>query len=124
MIDFSQNLRDVVQNRGMSQQELARKVGTTEATISRYMTGINKPNVEIVAKIAEVLQISVDYLLGLSSTRFLDAPPEFDVQILVNAYYRADEDHKNIIWSVLDSYLTPAEKESILAMKEKSAKAV
>ena len=38
--------------------------------------------------------------------------------ILADAYRRADDDHKNIVWSVLDSYLTPEEKTFVSQPKQ------
>lgn len=49
----------------MNQRELADKVGVNEVTISRYIHGKRIPRLEVVAKIAEVLGTSTDYLLGM-----------------------------------------------------------
>lgn len=67
----------------MNQRELADKVGVNEVTISRYIHGKRIPRLEIVAKIAEVLGTSTDYLLGMvtypDETRVSgdDVPEEF-----------------------------------------------
>ena len=47
--------------------------------------------------------------------------PEKEIVVLANAYRRADDDHKNIVWSVLDSYLTPEEKTYVLQMLQGDA---
>lgn len=116
MADFSTKLRDIVESRGISQAWLAEKTGTTEATISRYMNGVHKPNLAIVASIAKALNVSIDYIMDLSLSPEPYREPDPDIVILANAYRRADDDHKNIIWSVLDSYLTPEEKTSVEQM--------
>ena len=114
MADFSTRLRDIIESKGISQAWLAEKAETTEATISRYLTGIHKPNLDIVARIAKALNVSIDYIMDLSLSPVPYREPDPDIVILANAYRRADADHKNIIWSVLDSYLTPEEKTSVL----------
>jgi len=118
MADFSTRLRDIVEAKGVTQAWLAEKADTTEATISRYMAGVHKPNLDIVARIAQALNVSVDYILDLSLSPAPYREPERDIVILANAYRRADEDHRNIIWSVLDTYLTPEEKAAIQQLKQ------
>lgn len=113
MADFSTKLKDIIESRGISQAWLAQKAGTTEATISRYCSGIHKPNLEVVANIAKALNVSIDYIMDLSLSPTPYKEPEKDIALLCNAFRRADADHKNIIWSVLDSYLTPEEKSFI-----------
>lgn len=114
MADFSTRLRDIIESKGISQAWLAEKAETTEATISRYLTGVHKPNLDVVVRIAKALNVSIDYIMDLSLSPVPYREPDPDIVILANAYRRADADHKNIIWSVLDSYLTPEEKTSVL----------
>ncbi len=121
MADFSTRLRDIVEQKGVSQNWLAEQAQTTEATISRYMSGIHKPNLDIVARIAKALNVSIDYIMDLSLSPIPSKEPEQDIVILANAYRRADADHKNIVWSVLDSYLTPEEKTTVLQQKQGAA---
>ena len=116
MADFSSKLRDIIEARGVSQSWLADKAETTEATISRYLTGIHKPNLDIVARIAKALNVSIDYIMDLSLSPEPYREPEPDIVILASAYRRTDDDHKNIIWSVLDSYMTAEEKRDIRKM--------
>lgn len=58
----------VVRNRlkelGMTQRELADAVGLTEAAVSRYISGERCPNGMTVAKIADALHVTTDYVLG------------------------------------------------------------
>lgn len=110
MTDFSTRLRDIIESRGVTQAWLAEKTNTTEATISRYLKGVHKPNLEIVARIAQALNVSIDYIMDLNLSQQPYKEPEKEIVVLANAYRRADDDHKNIVWSVLDSYLTPEEK--------------
>ena len=49
---------------GLSQQTLANLIGVTHAAISYWENGINIPNVLDVWKIADVLNISIDELIG------------------------------------------------------------
>lgn len=50
--------------KGYSQDELAKKVGTISFTIGRYERNEIKPSIDIAVKIADALEVSLDYLTG------------------------------------------------------------
>ena len=50
---------------GMSQREFAKRIGTTEVSISRYIKGTRTPKASVAAKMAEVFGCSANYLLGI-----------------------------------------------------------
>lgn len=62
MATFNIRLRECLAERGMTQAELAKATGITEATISRYAGGSRSPNVKQVARIADALHVSFDQL--------------------------------------------------------------
>ena len=56
-------IREIRLSRGMSQGDLACRVGTTQAAISRYENGDRSIDLMLAAKIAEVLECKVDDFL-------------------------------------------------------------
>jgi len=56
----------------LSQDDLAKKVGTSAPIIGRYERNEIKPSIEVAAKIADELGVTVDYLLGGSANMVLD----------------------------------------------------
>lgn len=54
---------------GISQQELADRMGISFAAISMYERGLRDPSTETIIKMAEILHCSVDYLLGVTDNR-------------------------------------------------------
>ena len=61
-------LVDLMEKNNMNQRELAKKIGVTEVTVSRYINDEGRsPRVEIVSKIASVLGTNTDYLMGTSN---------------------------------------------------------
>ncbi len=65
-MSFAQRLAQVRKSKGISQEELAEQLGTKGPAIGRYERGAAKPTIEVAAKIARFLGVSLDYLTGLS----------------------------------------------------------
>lgn len=61
---LSIRLRNLLDEKQMSQSELSKKSTVTEATISNFLNCKQLPKLEVVSKIADVLGVSVDFLLG------------------------------------------------------------
>ena len=53
----------------MTMKQLGEKIGLAESTISLYETGKHEPDHKTLAEIADVLGVSVDYLLGRTEVR-------------------------------------------------------
>ena len=60
-----ERMRTALKEKGYTQQELADKCGIKFVSICRYLQGVREPKASIVAKIASVLGVSADYLLGI-----------------------------------------------------------
>lgn len=58
-------MQDLRKDRGFSQQELADLLGVSHFTISSYECNRSDPDDTLKVKIAEIFNISTDYLLGL-----------------------------------------------------------
>lgn len=63
---FPTALRKLMDERGDTQENIARTVGKTRQTVSQYVNGISEPSYEILVKIANHYNVSTDYLLGLT----------------------------------------------------------
>lgn len=61
---FGERLREIRRERGLSQSEFARILGTSKQILSRYELEQRTPKIDQVKKYAEKLKVSVDYLLG------------------------------------------------------------
>ena len=57
-------IRNYRKMRGLTQVELAEKLGLTQVAIANYERGFRKPDVEMVPKIAQVLGVSIEELFG------------------------------------------------------------
>ena len=57
-------LRELRKNRGLRQNDIAEKIGVSPQSYGYYENGINKPDPEMLIKLANFFQCSTDYLLG------------------------------------------------------------
>ncbi len=53
----------------MTQQELADKLEGAKSTIAMYEKGDRKPSLEVLVKLSEIFNCSIDYILGKSDIR-------------------------------------------------------
>lgn len=61
--DFAQRLEALLEERGMTQLELAARVGVTRAAMSRYCSGDREPRFVTLVRIAEELDVRVEDLI-------------------------------------------------------------
>lgn len=68
--EFGDRLQGLLRDQGVTQKDLAIRIGTTEATISRYISGDREPKADVLANIATALHTTSDYLLGIERDEF------------------------------------------------------
>lgn len=64
MNDFATTLKEIMREKNMRQIDVANKSGISKGRVSRWMSGENIPYGESLSKLAEVLGVSTDRLLG------------------------------------------------------------
>ena len=114
---FSERLKETIISRGVSQKWLAEQANTTEATISRYIKEVNSPAILVIlADIAKALNVSSDYLLGITNipTTKASVPPE--EKILLSCFANMTEPDRYVLWALLDKYMTAQQKQWLETM--------
>ena len=61
---FGENLKELREQRGMSQEELAARLHVVRKTISKWEKNLSAPDSEALTRLAEVFEVSVPELLG------------------------------------------------------------
>lgn len=72
MVDFGNTLKTLRQKEGMTQLQLAQKLGLTKSVISAYETGLRLPSYDVLIHIAKIYNVTTDYLLGLEHKYEID----------------------------------------------------
>ncbi|MBE6978951.1 MAG: helix-turn-helix transcriptional regulator [Ruminococcaceae bacterium] len=70
---FAINIRKLMEEREMTQDDLAKKISRSRQTVSQYVNGISEPGYETLVVIAKCFGVSTDYLLGASEITTKDA---------------------------------------------------
>ena len=66
-----ERIQDLLRERGMSQAELAEKIGLSESSLSRYLSGqTDKLSADNIVAIARVFEVTTDFLLCLTDIPF------------------------------------------------------
>jgi len=84
-------LRELREQRGWSQRELARRCGFGEAQVRKYENSETDPSSTYLKLMAEQLDVSTDYLLGMSDDprgQFGDGKINDDEQAMLNTFRR------------------------------------
>lgn len=79
--DRIKNLRE---QSGMTQAELAKQLGITRSSVNAWEMGISVPSTQYIVELAGLFRVSTDYLLGLntSATVNISGLTEADIQLV------------------------------------------
>lgn len=65
--DIQIRLRETIRLSGIPQKEIAKHIGVSAQTISKYMCKDIYPALDTLAKLCKFLDVKSDYILGLTS---------------------------------------------------------
>lgn len=68
-MEFSERLKDLRKQAGLTQVDVAEKLGISQPAYASWERGVKKPTQDNLVKIAQILNASVDYLVGNSEER-------------------------------------------------------
>lgn len=117
MSDIGERIKHARQIKGMSQETLARAIGSTKSTISKYELGHREPSLDTIQRIADALRIE-----------FFDLVVPTGDQASVDGLLTEVEDAKKrglrVVWKNDNLYLTAPSKEQkiLLAFDKLNAK--
>lgn len=103
-------------NKGWSQQQLARQIGTSGPIIGRYERGEMTPSVEVAKKLADSFGITLDYLVD-DTGRLAEIKDKAMLKRLTQIE-ELDQEEKNTIVQVIDSLLRDAKAKKTYALPQ------
>ena len=96
MKTFAERLHEVMKRDGITQQQLAEKLGSKRQTISQYVNGTIQPNIGKLFDIAKIFKVSADWLIGLSDTQ----SPDTNVQAIHNETGLSEETIEKLMYEM------------------------
>jgi transcriptional regulator with XRE-family HTH domain len=108
-MSFGKRMAQVRKEKNMSQDALAKALDSTPTTIGRYERDEVKPSIEVAAKIAATLEVSVDFLVG-NSDNFIK-----DKALLkrINEILSLNDKDRDHVFALLDAFLRDAKAKKV-----------
>ena len=84
MVEFGKRLRTLRKEKKLTQKQLGKMIGVQDSVISFYELGDRMPSPEILVRLATVLHVSTDYLMGLDKHSVVDLSglDEVDIELV------------------------------------------
>ncbi len=106
MVILNERIKTLRKERNWSQAELAEKIGADGRQISRYENGKITPSVETIVKIAQIFDVSTDYLLKENSPKKSFVFENKDLQKLIESFQKISDEDKKCLTYIIDSFMT------------------
>lgn len=78
---LNERIRFLRAGAGMSQVELANRLGVTKQSVSNWENDNIQPSIEMLLKLSEIFKVSSDFLLGIDNRKYLDVTGLTDRQL-------------------------------------------
>lgn len=72
MVDCSEKLKSLRETRGMTQLQVANRIGVSKTMVSAYETASKAPSVEVLIRLSRLFGVSVDYLVCVDAAKVID----------------------------------------------------
>lgn len=108
-MNLGSKITDLRKKQNWSQSELAKRIEVSREIIGRYERNDAIPSIEVATRIADVFEVSLDYLVGNSEQ-------EVDKTTLnrVQEINKLPEEDKKMVFSFLDAFITKSKLKGLL----------
>jgi transcriptional regulator with XRE-family HTH domain len=104
-VNFPEHLAQLRKDKGLTQPQLAEKIGVHVAQVRRYEAGTSQPTLDVIRSLAVALGVSADELLFAEDER----GPSDDLKLQFEAVSRFDPEAKKVVQQVLESMILQQE---------------
>lgn len=110
---FSERLRELRQNKGLSQSQLADALNISKSAISMYELGKREPDLETLEGIADFFNVDINYLIGKEDGSMYYLDPDAaeiaqevqqrpELKILFDASRKVSADDLELVINMID----------------------
>jgi len=116
MSSFAENLKKIRLEKGFSQEVLSKKIGVHVTHISRYERGLSIPSIEIVKKISELFELSIDNLVYGDNNQIMNnSIKDRDLLNLFGKVQILNNKQKETIKDLMSAFILKSELQQKLA---------
>ena len=72
VLKTAERIKELREANGFTQSELARKLSVTRSTVNAWEMGTNKPCIDKLSDIADLFQVTTDFLIGRTNEQIID----------------------------------------------------
>lgn len=108
-MSFGKRLLEARKKKGISQEEMAAMLGTKGSAVGRYERDEMKPSIEAASKMAKILEVSLDWLVG-------NTDAELDTATLnrIQDINKLSSKDKELVYEFLDSFIANRKIKNVL----------
>lgn len=94
---IADRIKSLREQQNKTQSELAKQLGITRSSVNAWEMGISAPSTQYVVELANIFNVSTDYLLGVNNTATVDVAGLSDKDIeLVHTLIQHLRNNKNM----------------------------
>jgi transcriptional regulator with XRE-family HTH domain len=108
-MDFGSVVSELRKQKGISQTDLASQLGIHKNVLGRYERNEVYPSIDLARKIADILDVYLDYLTGKD-----DVQIDKDTSSRILEVSKFEEADRNHIFSVIDAFIAKRKIPSIM----------
>jgi transcriptional regulator with XRE-family HTH domain len=109
---LGEKLKKLRKEKGWSQQEVSSRLGVHQKHLSRYENNASKPSLDMLRKLGEIFNVSVDFLIDEGASAE-PAIRDKELQTYFEKVDNLDEENKKVIKAVIDAILVKTEVKRI-----------
>lgn len=102
-MEINKRIKNIMNEKGLTQKELSLKANITEASMSKYLSGDRIPRIDVIVNIANALEVSVDSLLGGNATQ-INNLSEAKLVLARGKDKLTNDDKKELIKFILENF--------------------
>lgn len=112
---FNERLKEARIASGLTQKQLAEKLGIAGTTVTGYEKGNSEPNVNTIGKIMDILQVDANFLWQdeMNATGGFQLNLQYNEMEHIKKYRSLDDYGKNIIDTILEKEYARCEDEYV-----------
>ena len=72
MVNFGKKLKSLRKEAGMTQTDLAKRLGITKSVVSYYERQERNPSPDVLIQLTDIFHVTADYMLGITHKKMID----------------------------------------------------